>query len=235
MTSYALRRPPSGTQAFVIGLSLFIAAIPFFGFWRSYFGPLLQGVAGHPGFIHVHAAIYVGWIALFVAQVFLASSGRIGLHRRFGKIGVVYGVVVIAVGLFTAWSQFALRVEAGMLAEAQNRLLAPLTDMIVFPIFFGAALYYRRRPELHKRLMIVATTTLLVAAALRLPLPLPARLLVWFSPILLAMAYDVATRRMLHPAYAVGLAALILLSQRRFLAGTDAWLGFSGWLARFVG
>ena len=148
-------------------------------------------------------------------------------------------MALIVVGLFTAFSQFADRVEAGRIEEAQTRLLGPLTDMIVFPIFFGAAVWYRRNSEVHKRLMLVATTTLLVAAAMRMsflgePLPRPTRIVIWFSPILLGIAYDLIAKRLVHPVYVIGLAALYLLSMRGALVETDAWLAFSSWLATLV-
>lgn len=239
MATRSIRLPVAAAHRFYIGIGLLAALIAALGFWPTYFGPLLAGTAEHPRVIHVHAAIFSGWIALFGAQVVFAASGHMALHRKLGAMGVWYGVVIIVVGVFTAFSQFADRIDAGRLEEAQQRLLAPLTDMIVFPLFFGAAILYRRRPEIHKRLMLVATTTLLVAAALRMsflgdPLPRPMRLLIWFSPILLGMAYDLIARRSIHPVYIIGLAALYGLSLRGFLVETDGWLAFSGWLATLL-
>jgi hypothetical protein len=241
MVTRTILLPASAAHRFYVGIALLAALIAAMGFWPTYFGPLLAGTVDQPPVIHVHAAIFSGWIALFGAQVVLAATGHIALHRQLGAVGIWYGVVIIIVGVFTAFSQFADRIDAGRLDEAQQRLLAPLTDMIVFPLFFfGAAVLYRRRAELHKRLMLVATTTLLVAAALRMsflgePVPRPMRLLIWFSPILLGMAYDLIARRSIHPVYIVGLAALYLLSMRGFLVETEAWLAFSGWLATLVG
>jgi hypothetical protein len=239
MATRSLRLPIAATHRFYAGIALLAAFIALMGFWPTYFGRLLEGTADHPGVIHVHAAVFSGWLALFAAQIGFAATGQLALHKRLGAVGIWYGVAIIVVGVFTAFSQFADRVEAGRLDEAQARLLAPLTDMIVFPIFFGAAVLYRRKPEIHKRLMLVATTTLLVAAALRMsflgePLTRPMRLFIWFSPILLGMAYDLIVRRSIHPVYIVGLAALYTLSLRGYLVETDAWLAFSGWLATFV-
>jgi hypothetical protein len=236
----AIKLPVASAHRFYIGISLLAALIAAMGFWPTYFAPLLAGTADHPQVIHVHAAVFSGWLALFAAQVAFAATGQIALHKKLGQVGIWYGVAIILVGTFTAFSQFADRVDAGRIEEAQTRLLAPLTDMIVFPIFFGAAVFYRRRPELHKRLMLVATTTLLVAAALRMsflgePLPRPMRLMIWFSPLLLGMAYDLIARRSIHPVYIVGLAALYTLSLRGYLLETDAWLAFSGWLATLLG
>ncbi len=126
-----------------------------------------------------------------------------------------------------------------VLGLAQRRLLGPLTDMVAFPIFFGLAVAYRRRLEIHKRFMLVATTTLLIAAVSRMsflgtPVPLLVFLPVWFSPIVLAMGYDFMTKRLIHPAYVFGLGGLFVLRLRGNLVETDAWLSFSGWLATFV-
>lgn len=239
MATRAIRLPVSAMHRFAVGVALLVPVIAIAGFWRTYFGPLLAGAVEKPSIIHFHAAVYSGWVVLFVSQVFFASTGQIELHRRLGRIGIYYGCAIVAVGLLTAFVMFADRVEAGNLDEARRSLLAPLTDMIAFPLFFGAAVYYRRKPEIHKRLMLVATTGLLVAAVVRLPLlggplPNPLRLLVWFSPILLAMGYDFYARRLVHPAYVIGLAGLFAVSLRRFLQGTDAWLGLSGWFASLV-
>ncbi len=177
---------------------------------------------------------------MFFAQVFFASTGRLALHRKLGNIGIYYGFGLIPVGILAAFAIFASRVDAGLVEEAQRRLLAPLTDMIVFPIFFGAAVAFRRKPELHKRFMVVATTTLLVAAVARMsflgtPVPRPLFLLVWFLPILLGMAHDYITRRLIHPVYVMGLAGLYILSLRGYLVETESWLSLSGWLATLVG
>jgi hypothetical protein len=236
MTTRTLSLPVAAGQKFSIALSVFVAAIVVAGFWPTYFGPLLAGIADKPWFIHFHAMVYSGWVLVFMTQVFLAATGRLVLHRKYGEIAIYYGYAIIAVGVFTAFAMFASRVQAGNNAEGQARLLAPLTDMMVFPVFFLLAVRYRNSPELHKRLMLVAMTALLVAAALRMRflgelLPLNARTLIWLSPILIAMAYDGIAKRIVHPVYIVGLAALYVLSLRRFLTGTDAWLAISGWLA----
>ena len=179
--------------------------------------------------------------SFFVAQTTFAARGRIDLHIKLGKIGIGYGVLVILVGLLVTFGMFAVRVHAGAVAEAQGRLLGPLLDMAVFAPLFAAAIYYRFKPQLHKRLMIVATTTLLIAAVGRMRfLGNPGNpalvMLVWSSPILLAMGYDFAKRRIVHPVYVLGLVLLLLESPmvRRVARGTETWRSLSGWLVTFV-
>lgn len=64
--------------------------------------------------------------------------------------------------------------------------------MILFACFFIPAVIYCRQPEIHKRLIVVATTALLFAASGRMEFLLPrvAVLILWFSPVLIGMAYD---------------------------------------------
>ncbi len=224
---------------FYIGLGTVIAASAIAGFWRSYFGPLLAGNVDAPLLIHFHAAVYVGWLALLVAQAAFAAVGRVDIHVKIGRFGIGYGIFVIAVGLLVGFVMFVMRVRAGAAPEAIGRLFGPVLDMLIFAPLFGAAIYYRRRAELHKRLMILATTTLLVAAVGRLRNVLPTFVLmqlVWSAPILLAMAYDYAKRRIVHPVYVFGLVLLLVESQPVRMAArtSEAWRSFGVWLAAAV-
>jgi hypothetical protein len=234
-----IRRRVTSTHRVYIGLGLLIALIAVVGFGPRYFGPLVLGIVDKPAIIHVHAAIFSGWVALFITQIALAATGRIDQHRKLGAIGIYYGFVLIAVGLTTGFIQFAARVDTGKIAQAQTFVLAPFTDMIVFSSFFGAAVAYRRRPEIHKRLMLVATTTLLVAAVARMnflgySFVRELRLLIWISPLLIALGYDYYSRRIVHPVYVIGTVTLIVLNQRRFFAPTDVWHSVTNWMATFV-
>src|SRR5262245_448039 len=206
------RRPSAGrfggltAHKIYIGLSVLIALIAVVGFWPKYFGPLLGGIVDKPTIIHFHAAVFSGWVALFIAQIVFAATGRMRQHRKIGNIGIYYGFALIAVGLFTGFVQSAARVDAG---SNGRFMLAPLTDMIMFSIFFGTAIAYRHKPEIHKRCMLVATTALLVAAVGRMDFIGGAfareiRLLIWISPLLLALSYDLYARRVVHPVYVVG-------------------------------
>lgn len=238
-TAAAIPRAAAPRRLYV-GLALLAIAIAFVGFWRTYFGPLLAGVVDRPAIIHFHAIVYVGWLAIFLTQVALAATGRIAAHMRLGRIAIGYGVLVIAVGLLATFGMFVLRVRAGEVAEAQGRLAGPLLDMLVFAPMFAAAIYYRRRPELHKRLMIVATTALLIAAAGRIPFPADLRgplvHLVWTLPILVAMAHDYWRQRQVHAVYVLGLVVLVLEGPitRGLIRRSEEWADFTARLAAWV-
>ena len=204
MVATAALARPTTRRGLYVGLAAVAIAIAAVGFWPTYFGPFLAGTVDKTPIVHLHAAVYVGWLAIFLTQTVLAATGRIASHMKLGRIAIGYGVLVIAVGLLTAFARFALRVRAGE-AAGEAQLLGPLLDMLVFAPAFAAAVYYRRQPELHKRLMVVATTALLIAAVGRMPFlgEPPNQLLfhsIWVAPILLAMAHDFWGQRKVHPS-----------------------------------
>jgi hypothetical protein len=224
-----------------VGIAALASAIAAVGFWPSYFGPLLAGAVDAPAIIHFHAAVYVGWLAIFVTQTALAATGHVAAHIRVGRLAIAYGLLVIAAGLIAAFGMFVLRVEAGSVAEAQGRLLGPLVDMTVFGPLFAAAVYHRRTPDLHKRLMVVATSYLLIAAVGRMPfLGEPRNLflvhLMWVAPILVAMAHDFWRQRRVHPIYVGGLALFLATGPAVRIAAraSETWRDVSGWLAAWV-
>jgi hypothetical protein len=118
-------------------------------------------------------------------------------------------------------------------------LVIPLFDILVFAILVTAALYYRRRSDIHKRLMIIATIAILPPAIGRLHFAFirangPPAFFGLADLILLAcIFYDVVSHRRLHPAYLWG--GLLLIAShplRLLLGGTGVWLAFARWLTR---
>ena len=58
--------------------------------------------------------------------------------------------------------------------------------------------------------------------------------LVFVSPILIAMAYDLMKQRKVHPIYLIGVIVLIAeLRWRGGFRGTETWADISAWLATF--
>jgi hypothetical protein len=223
----------------VIPVAILMAAIAVIGFWRTYFGALFAGHSQAEWLIHVHAAIFMGWIGLVTLQSYLAISGRTALHVTVGRIGMMYGAVLVASGLAFATIMFSRRVAAVGVDGVKGGFLVPLTDMLTFSIFLIGAWRTRNRPESHRRFILLATNTLLVAAvgrasggtssvALGDVVPF---LLVWLSPLWIAMLYDGMRHRMVHPVYAWGALLLIALRYRQLLRETDTWMAISHWLA----
>ena len=221
-TILALRR----SHRFYLGLTLFLMATVVVGFWPSYFGTLLGGGVARPLVMHVHGAIFTGWMLLLFLQVGLASSGRVRLHRRVGAFGIWYGVIVWIMGVIATFAAPVIHVRAGewSLDQAAGFLIFPIGDMILFAGFFGAAVKYRNKPENHKRLILAATVALAFAAVARMGLALPLVFLAWMAPMAALAAFDFRSTGRVYRVTAICIAAMVLAFPRVLLERNETWL-----------
>jgi hypothetical protein len=203
-------RVEARSRGFYLVITIFMIAVVIAGFWPSYFGPLLRGAAPRPWAIHLHGAVFVGWMALLLIEVLLVSLGRIQLHRTIGNVGMVYGCLVFITGVIAAFVGPVLHVRNGEWAvdRAAGFLLISLRAIMFFGGFFLAAMAYRRKPETHKRLILLATVALLFAPVGRLNPP--GFVAVWLGPLLIAMLHDRVKRGRVHRAFVIGLVILIV-------------------------
>jgi hypothetical protein len=213
---------------FYVGISVAMTAIVVVGFWASYFGPMLRGNVARPWVIQLHGAVYAGWMALLLAQVALVAGGRTRTHRRLGQFGIWYGCLVLVMGVAVSFAAPLLHLAAGEwdMDRAAAFLIIPLGDMVLFAGFFGAAVAYRSKPDVHKRLIVLATVALLFAAIGRMSFiqSTPLLLLIWVSPVLVALAHEALTRRRLDPIYSMGLVILLAGAGRVAVAQSDPWM-----------
>jgi hypothetical protein len=212
-------------------LSVVMAALIVIGFWPSYYGPLIRGVADVPWILHFHGVVYIGWMLLFIAQAMLGATGRIREHRKLGTFGIWYGTFIWILGVIVSFAAPVIRVNSGdwPVDQAAAFLPIPLGDMVLFGGFFAAAVIYRPKPDFHKRLMLLATVAVLFAAAFRMQaagmIPLPAAVALWYVPVILGMIHDVRTQGRVHDVYWIGVFVMSILVLRLPFGETDFWLG----------
>jgi hypothetical protein len=219
----ARRRAAPG---FYLGLTLLLVAMVVAGFWPSYYGRLATGAVPqvHP-VVHVHGAVFSGWMLLLVAQVVLAARRRLDLHRALGRVGIAYGGLVWVMGSVVTFVAPAHKVATGVWTrdEAASFLILPIGDMLLFGGLFAAAIWHRRRPETHKRLIVLATLSLVFAAAGRMSGDsLPLFFGIWIVPLLVVLAHDLWALGRVHRTYVLG-TVLLLAAFSRVLAMESAW------------
>ena len=222
-------RTPRAAHLFYPGIALAAVAVVVVGFARTYY---LRGYffpQRLPLLLQLHGLVFSSWVLLLLVQSSLVATSRTHLHRRLGIAGAVIAGLVVVLGVTTALVS-ARRDVAGGSTAALTFLVIPFADMLVFGILVGAAFYYRRRSDVHKRLMLLATTALLGAAFARWPLSVMSSGAVAFfvaTDLFVAALWlhDLASRRRLHPASVWG-GLLVLVSQplRLAIGGTGAWL-----------
>jgi hypothetical protein len=217
------------------GMSILLLVIVVTGFSRTFFLRWMFTVPPIAPHVFVHALVMTAWFTLFVVQTSLIAAHRIDLHRRLGVMGAVLAVAVAAVSLRAALglpAHFKLdHVPNGtpMTAESMVQITwGNFASIALFCGFVATAILMRRRPEAHKRLLLLASITMVGAAIGRYvvllnmwggstsvpglvrSLLILTALLVIALPLTLVV-HDVRTRRRLHPATAWGVAMSLLL------------------------
>jgi hypothetical protein len=172
--------------------------------------------------VQAHAVTFVGWLLLFFTQTALVASRRLDVHRRLGVTGAVLASIMTSLAVASAVDSF--RTSDVSLGLTSFLLFAvPHVDMIIFVPLVVIGLVYRRQPETHKRLMLLATISLLDAVTSRLPMlwrvgP-QAHFLVQDLFVVIAVAYDLVSRGRMHPVYVWGGFAIVILPP----ASEPAW------------
>lgn len=226
-------------RRFYVVVAAVFSAIVFAGFARTYYLRTVFTDRPLTALLHIHGLVFTCWLVLLLLQTILVAIGWTDIHRRVGVAGGVLASVMIVLGPIVAVHAAKRKIGSGMPAFAELMFLAiPLGDTLVFSILVAAGFLYRRKPEIHKRLMLLATIGILPPAIARLPLAFiqSAGAAGYFGladiVFLSCVAYDVATRRRVHPAYLWG-GLVILASQplRLAISRTGVWLIFARWLA----
>lgn len=196
---------------FYFAMALLMVVVVFYGFSFTVGDNLIHAAVPRPTVLYVHAATFVAWLGMFTLQSALIRSRNIRLHKQLGQAGVVLGCAVFVLGLATivAMARFHARyVVPG--APPPGFAAIPLNDMAAFAGCFGAAVLLRRKPEYHRRLMLMATAALTAAGWGRFPqIPDTMFYLGVDGLIMLGVARDLFVMRRVHRVYLYVLPAMV--------------------------
>lgn len=157
-------------QRFFVRLSISLAAVIVFGF-AQFSARGMVDLPAVPGWVHLHAALMLGWLGLLIGQNLLVQRGEISLHRKIGWLGGVLALTICATGLYTGYMAVQLQRFPPFFSNAYFLALT-FTELVVFAIMVVWAIALRRQTQWHRRLMIGATIIALEPAFGRL-LPMP--------------------------------------------------------------
>ena len=227
-------------RRFYLGAGLVALGLVFWGFAPTYYLKLVFGAPALPARLHIHGAVMSSWLVLFFVQAILVSARRTVWHRRLGIIGIGIAVGVVLVGSTTAIGAAAREVGRHS-AEASNRVTVLGLELIQMALFAGlvaAAIVMRRRPDFHKRLMLLATACMMPSAFSRIPLNLTfmvsnfvSILMLFNLCVIVPASIDTLRNRRLHPAFGWGgLIVIGALNAGYPIAISPQWLRFGSWL-----
>jgi hypothetical protein len=192
--------------------------------------------------VKAHGLVSAAWLVLFITQSTLVATRRTAVHRRLGVTGALLAVAIVVLGYATAMAA-ARRghdLNFGDTQDPLNFLVFSLGDIVGFSILVGAGLWYRRRPEVHKRLMLLATVSPMMNAPIvhfffNHP-EIPARPILFLVPmaaILFAPAvYDRISRGRFHPVSLWGAVLLFAWGNLRaaVIGPSKVWHDIAAWL-----
>jgi hypothetical protein len=224
MARSSLRATLRSQHGFYAWASAAAFAVVFVGFAQTYYLKLVFGTPALPTLLQLHGALMTMWFALFFAQTYLIASHRVALHKRLGVFGAVLAGLLVVVGVVVA-----LRFGAREAHQPSGNGPPPLIFMgflfaalLMFAALVGAALVLRRRPDYHKRLMLLSCLSMIGPGLARIPFEHVSSLAFLKSGgptglfgldlllVYACIAWDTWRHRRLHPAFVGG--ALLLMA-----------------------
>lgn len=246
LTDFNLPRTAAQSRVsyFYFYMALACMAVAFLGFAPTYWLPMTSRSLAASPVIHFHGMLFFTWTLYFAFQSWLAASGRIARHRTIGMIGVSLATAMTIFGFFATVNAMTRAAAMGQADAGIAFAIVPLSGILFFAVVFTLAIAAIRRPETHKRLMLLACVSLLDAAVARWfltflappgpagPPPVPVTIPPAFVACLLlvvAMVFDWRTRGRPHPVYLYGGAALIAVKLLNWpISVTPLWHSFAG-------
>lgn len=144
-------------------MSLVLAVVVVWGFSRTVNANLFHANPARPLLLWVHGAAFSTWVVFFFVQSALVRTGRVSAHRLLGRFGAGLAAVMVVLGFTIAvvmarFDTFVLHQQ-----DAAAFLSVPFSDIAVFGACVAMAIYWRRKPDFHRRLIFIASCQLMDA------------------------------------------------------------------------
>lgn len=171
-------QPPAGSphsRVFFTAASITLLVVMFIGF--RFFYLHLQAFPGRPltppirTMLIAHGVLMTAWMLLSVVQPLLVLTGSKRAHMKLGLLGIALSVGIVVVGYLVAVN--AARVNPPDLElfglKPKEFLTVPLVSIALFALLVLAGVLNRRRPEVHRPMMLLASLAIVSAALGRMP------------------------------------------------------------------
>jgi hypothetical protein len=198
---------------FYLCMSFLFAAIVIIGFSQTANANLFHANPPRPFLLWIHGAAFSAWVIFFMAQSALVRVRKVTVHRFLGWFGAGLAATMVVLGVTIAiiMGHFDTLVLKQKQTDVFPFLSVPLIDMFLFGACVALAIYLRKKPEFHRRLLFIATCQLLDAPFGRFDFIFNHNL---FFPcldalILLGLFRDWIVDNRIHKAYLYALPALI--------------------------
>ena len=223
-------------RLFFGGMALLILATVLLGFGHSYY---FAGRVAADRLIHIHAAVFSMWLVLYVVQTMLIPAGKLHWHRMLGYVSYGWAALMMVMGVLAATDLMRRGLTQGAAApDPKTFYFVNIAGILTFGVLIAGSYVARRRPDVHKRLVLYATLSMMNNAIDRWPLHalgLHAAKPYWIyiGFLLLPVLYDVLTLHRIHRATMWAAPFVAVLQRLEGPVGrTHAWHGFATFMAR---
>jgi len=244
-------RPHDRARFFYSGAAALLLVLMFLGFQQFYLHgkafpnrPLAPPIRT---LLITHGIAMSAWMVLLLVQPLLVANHKYRVHMTLGKVGAVLAACIFILGL-------KLGIDATRVSPPEVRLwnmpykqfmAVPVISITIFAGFVTAGLLNRRRPEVHRPMMLLAALAAIPAALDRIDaISSLYRQTVWgtifgpfFSSLVIGAVFLVvkwALTRKFDRYYAMGWAGLVVASAGIMkLATTEVWDGIASFLLRY--
>lgn len=112
--------------------------------------------------LELHVWTLGAWMVLLIVQLALAGTQRTAWHRKLGLTAVILVPLAVLSGF---WAEvLSERHWEALYPDYVRFLHVPIAQMGGFGIFAALAIYWRKSPSIHRRLMYLATASIVAAA-----------------------------------------------------------------------
>lgn len=207
---------------FAVQLALAMLAINLVGFGPTLYLRPLFDVPPIPLYLYIHGLLGTAWFVLLLTQAMLIRNRSFAQHRQLGWLTIALAAAVLLFGIYTSTNLIPRNLALGEIPPEQVALFSGVTaaDMasfIYFPTLIGLAVGFRKRMDVHMRLMFTASLGITGPAIARIAswfgeLPNPVVGIVFFSIVGAVVVHDVRTRGRPHWATVLGVALVLGLT-----------------------
>lgn len=202
-----------------------IAILIIFGFSQSVGRIVIHSPYPNPPILYIHMGVATFWLILTLLQAVLIQNGQVGLHKWVGIATLPLGGIIPVIGVPLTITMTRLHLREGYAVD-DREMIFPLSDTVHFIFLYWLAIWWRRSPETHKRLMLMTAITFTRAAFFRYPVSMHQEAWVLFGMdclILIGAARDLLVDGRINRVYLVGFP--IMASAQAL----EHWVSRAGW------
>src|SRR6516225_3499912 len=146
-------------------ICLTILVTVWLGFSKTYYAAGMVTAHLPAPIIHVHAAVMTLWLLTLTVQTSLVSVRKVKLHMAVGLWGFALAAILLPIGTLAAIDSLRRDFTAAWSGLSPlTFFVIPISSLVAFAVLAAWSYSVRRKPDQHKRLIVLATIPLLDAA-----------------------------------------------------------------------